>query len=202
ALMTAIFSVVLTSTIGVYFVFNQGLALLPLGLIGLLIILTYSVWLVRNPILCLLAPGLGFGTLMVNGTAFILTGNYSWTAFFASLVPFFLVCNLLLLNQFPDVEADREVGRRNLPILLGKQTSSLIYGVFLLFTYLSILIGVLLNFLPKNSLLGLSTLLLAVPAFMGARTHADTTEKLIPSLGMNVLVNILTPVLVAIGFLL
>lgn len=41
---------------------------------------------------------------MVMGTHFALTGEYSATAGLASLVPFFLVSDLLLLNQFPDVE--------------------------------------------------------------------------------------------------
>jgi 1,4-dihydroxy-2-naphthoate octaprenyltransferase len=152
--------------------------------------------------LCLIAPGLGFGTLMVMGTHFVLTGEYSWTAFIASCVPFFLVSNLLLLNQFPDVEADRSVGRRNYPVLIGRRASSLIYGLFLLLAFVSVIIGVLLAYLPKLSLIGLAALLLALPAFMGAYRHADDIKRLIPSMGLNVLINIIMPVLVAVGLML
>ena len=75
-----------------------------LGLAGLLLVFGYTIWFTRDPYLCLIAPGLGFGPFMVMGTHFVLTGNYAWTAFIASLIPFFLVSNLLLLNQFPDVD--------------------------------------------------------------------------------------------------
>ena len=66
---------------------------------------------------------------MVMGTYYALTGEYTVTSFFASLAPFFLGNCLLLLNQFPDVEVDRTVGRRNLPIVIGKQSSSVDYGI-------------------------------------------------------------------------
>ena len=142
ALGTALITLLITGVIGIYFLRIRGLFLLPLGILGLIVVVAYTPWLARNPILCLIAPGLGFGPLMVMGTDFVLTGQYSWTACIASLVPFFLVNNLLLLNQFPDVEADKSVGRRHFPIVIGRRASSFIYGTFLLLTYLSIVLGV------------------------------------------------------------
>jgi len=188
-----------TGLIGVYFLYIRGLYLLPLGLLGLFLIFVYTPWLTRNAFLCLIAPGLGFGPLMVMGTDFVLTGIYSKTAFIASMVPFFLVNNLLLLNQFPDVEADRNIGRRHFPIIFGKHASALVYGAFLVFTYLSIVVGVVYHYLPKVSLIGLFTLVIAVPAFIGALRYSENEKKLIPYMTMNVVINITTPVLVAIG---
>jgi 1,4-dihydroxy-2-naphthoate octaprenyltransferase len=201
ALSIGLITFALTGLIGLYFLFVRGWALLPLGLLGLIIILTYTIWITRYPVLCLIAPGLGFGPLMVMGTDFVLTGSYSWTAFIASLVPFFLVSDLLLLNQFPDVEADRGVGRRHLPIVVGRKTSSVVYGAFLLLTYVSIAVGVLLGLLPLAGLLGLIPLVLAVPTMVGVYRHAENLEKLMPYLGRNVLLNITTPILLAIGLL-
>ncbi|MFN2112815.1 MAG: prenyltransferase, partial [Anaerolineales bacterium] len=86
--------VALIGGIGIYFAVAVSPAILPLGLLGLLIIYFYTTWITRFPLLCLIAPGLGFGTLMVMGTDFALTGSYSWTSFAASLIPFFLVSNL------------------------------------------------------------------------------------------------------------
>ncbi|MEW6181870.1 MAG: prenyltransferase [Bacillota bacterium] len=199
ALATALITFAVIILIGVYFVWVWGSSLLPLGILGLLTVFAYTPWLTRNPWLCLVAPGLGFGPLMVMGTHFVLTGQYSWTAFIASLVPFFLVSDLLLLNQFPDVEADRGVGRRHFPIVVGNQASSLIYGGILLLAYLSVAAGVYFHYLPKASLIGLFTVLIAVPAFAGAYKHAEQTGKLIPHMGQNVIINIVTPVLVAVG---
>ncbi|MEW6613904.1 MAG: prenyltransferase [Thermodesulfobacteriota bacterium] len=199
ALKTGLITFTITGMIGVYFVYIRGLLLLPLGILGLITIFTYTIWITRYPILCLIAPGLGFGTFMVMGTDFVLTGQYSWTAFIASLVPFFLVSDLLLLNQFPDTEADQSIGRKHFPILVGRQTSSLIYGIFLLSAYLSIIFGVNLGYLPKISLVGLATIVIAVPAFVGAFRHAEDIKKLTPYMGLNVIINIATPVLVATG---
>jgi 1,4-dihydroxy-2-naphthoate octaprenyltransferase len=199
ALATASVSLLIPTLIGLYFLVVRGPAILPIGILGIVLVVTYTTWITQNPILCLFAPGLGFGTLWVMGTNFVLTGGYSWTAFTASLVPFFLVSNLLLLNQFPDVEADRSVGRRHLPILLGRQASSYIYVAFLACTYLSVISGYLLGVLPAWALMGLLTLLLAIPAGLGAVRYNQDIQKLMPAMGMNVLINLLTPLLVAVG---
>jgi len=201
ALNTALITFTITGLIGLFFLYVRGLSLLPLGILGLLIIFAYTTWLTHNPFLCLITPGLGFGPLMVMGTHFVLTGEYSWTAFIASLVPFFLVSDLLLLNQFPDVEADRSVGRKHFPIVVGRQTSSFIYGAFLLLAYLSIVFGVYFEYFPKVSIIGLITIVIAVPTFVGAFRYAENVEKLIPYMGLNVIINIVTPVLVAVGLL-
>jgi 1,4-dihydroxy-2-naphthoate octaprenyltransferase len=200
ALITGLVALAITVVIGVCFAIQRGPGILPLGLAGVLVIIAYTPWLTRRPLWCLVAPGLGFGTLMVMGTHFVFTGQYSWTSFVASLVPFFLVNDLLLLNQFPDMEADRSVGRKHIPILLGPRRSSVIYGLFLAAAYLVILAGVGGGLLPKMSLLGLLTLPLAVPTVIGVYRHANEVPKLVPYLGLNVILNLATPVLVAIGF--
>lgn len=202
ALATAFITLIITGAVGVFFLNVWGLALLPLGLLGLLLLVTYTPWFTRSPFLCLIAPGIGFGTLMVMGTDFVLSGEYSWTAFLASLIPFFLVSDLLLLNQFPDVEADQSIGRLHYPIVIGRQKSSLIYIAFLGLAYVAIIIGVLIDLLPPLSLIGLITLVLAVPTAMRAYRYAEDLENLMPALGMNVLINILTPTLTAVGLLL
>jgi len=130
---------------------------------------------------------------------YALTGHYSWTAFVASLVPFFLVSDLLLLNQFPDVEADQSIGRRHFPILIGRKASSLIYSAFLLAAFLSIGLGAAFGLLPAVCLIGLLGAIIAIPAGINAFRYSDDIGRLSPSLGMNVLLNLVTPVLVGIG---
>lgn len=199
ALTTGLVTLAITAFVGIFFMILRGWAILPLGLLGIVVIYTYTNLLLRNPVASLIAPGLGFGTLMVMGTYFALTGEYTWTAFTASLTPFFLVSNLLLLNQFPDKEADTTVNRRHYPILIGRKASAVIYCAFLAGAYLAIIAGVLVKILPAWALLGLGTLPLAVMAGRTALQHADDIPQLMPALGQNVLINILTPLLMAIG---
>jgi 1,4-dihydroxy-2-naphthoate octaprenyltransferase len=201
ALIIAVTSVSLVVIIGFYFLSVRGPALLPIGALGLFLLIFYTPWIAHHPFLCLVAPGLGFGPFMVMGTHVALTGNYSWTALVASLIPFFLVSNLLLLNQFPDVEADRDVGRKHLPIVIGRRASSLLYAGFLAMTYMALIWGVYNHFLPRASLIGLTTAVLAIPVSLGAYRYAENVKKLIPAMGINVAINILTPILVSIGLI-
>lgn len=201
-LLIAWVSLLITTAVGLYFLSVWGLALLPLGLIGLVLVYIYTTWITRQPFLCLIAPGLGFGTLMVMGAYFVTTGAYSWTAFAASLVPFFLVSDLLLLNQFPDVEADQSVGRRPFPVTLGRAKSARIYVVLLALAYLSVVAGVIAGWLPIPALLALLTLFLAVPVAKIVLQNPDDIEALLPAMGKNVLINILTPLLLALGLFL
>ncbi|MGB5217622.1 MAG: prenyltransferase [Smithella sp.] len=199
ALISGIVTIVLVACIGVYFLMVRGPWILPVGILGLVIIYTYTPLLTRSPFLCLIAPGVGFGPLMVMGTDFILTGHYSWTAAVASLVPFFLVNDLLLLNQFPDVEPDRQFGRDHLLIRIGRPAGARVYVLFLILNYLVIIFGCFFEVLPQGALLGLLTLILAVPVMRGVMRHADDISNLIPFMVKNVIINISTPVLVALG---
>jgi len=199
ALITGLIAFAITALIGIYFLWVRGLWLLPLGVLGLFIIVTYTGWLTKSTFFCLIAPGLGFGPLMVMGTAFVLSGSYSWTSFVASLVPFFLVSDLLLLNQFPDMEADKGVGRRHIIIVMGKKAGVRVYGVFLAGAFAAIIFGYLLGLFPLGSLLALAALVIAIPTVIGVSKYKDDIPKLMPYMGRNVVINILTPVLLAIG---
>jgi 1,4-dihydroxy-2-naphthoate octaprenyltransferase len=200
AFITGIVGLAVVAAIGAIFTIQRGWGIVPLGLLGMLVIYIYTFWLLKFPFLSLISPGLGFGTLVVMGTDFVLTGSFSFPGFLVSLVPFFLVNNLLLLNQFPDVEADRTTQRRHYPITIGRKASAKIFISFYALAYLVILVGVVIFHTPYLSLLGLLTLVLAIPAGLCALRNAVDIPKLMPALGQNVLVNILTPVLVAIGF--
>lgn len=199
ALAISVGSLAGTALIGLYFVWLHGWQLLPLGIFGLVLVVTYTIWWVNNPLMCLIAPGLGFGVLMVMGAHFALTGQYSVSSFVASLPLTCMTSNLLLLNQFPDVEADKQVGRRHFPIAFGRQASVRLYGVLLLVCYGSIAAGVAGGWLPPATLVTLVTALIGWRIYRFAGQHADDIPALIPSMGLNVVINLLMPLLLAAG---
>jgi len=201
ALWTTIGTALVTTAIGVYFTLVVGWPILLIGVIGMIVILTYTKWLNKQPLLCLLSPGLGFGILMVLGTFYVLTGSITWAAVLASFIPFFLVSNLLLLNQFPDVEADATVGRKHYPILIGRKSSAVIYVTFLAATYLAIILGVALKIIPAWTLLGLLSAVISLPTARNVLRNAENIPALVPSMIQNVLLNLVTPLLMGIGFL-
>jgi 1,4-dihydroxy-2-naphthoate octaprenyltransferase len=187
--------------IGGYFIYAQGPLIIPVGVAGIITVYFYTTYITKSPLLCAIAPGLGFGPLMVMGTYFALTGTYSLAAGLASLVPGFLVSNLLLLNQFPDVEADASVSRRHFPISIGLARSSLIYAFLVLAAYLALIISVEAGKLPDLALLGLVTLPLGVLVVMGVRKYHNQIEHLVPIMGRNVMLTLFFPMLMAIGII-
>jgi len=174
-------------------------ALLVLGGLGLLLVPAYTPWLTRRPLLCLLAPGLGFGPLMVLGTQLALAGHASPAAGLAAVVPWCQVSGLLLLNQFPDVAADRAVGRRHLPLLWGRPRAARLLAGLLATAAAVLLLGSLAGALPRGAWLGLLTTPLAWAVARGALRHADDLPALLPTLGRNVALTLLTPALMALG---
>lgn len=201
-LQIGIITAVLSAIIGIILAIVVGPWLLLIAAPGLLVVLLYTPWINKVPFLCLIAPGFGFGISIVIGTEYVLTKTVTWTGFLASLIPFFLVNNLLLLNQFPDAEADVTVGRKNYPIIIGKHRSAIIYISFLAATYAVILFGVIFRFFPFACLLGLLTGALAIPTCSRVLQYAEDSPKLLSAQGLNVIIVLVTPVLTGIGFML
>jgi len=198
----AVISLAITVVIGFYFLWLRGWELLPIGILGVLSVYFYTTKITHSPLLCLIVPGLAFGPLMINGAYYALSGQYSPAVFSTSLIVFFLVNNLLLLNQFPDREADKNAGRCHLPILIGGKKSAWVYAAFSVAAYVILVADVLLAYLPFYSLIGLLSLFLAIPAAVMAVCYFDDIEKLKIALALNVAVTLSTPVLVAIGIVL
>ena len=181
----AVGCLILGGVIGVYFVLTTGWMLLPLIAVTALTIYFYTThlshWFVGE-----VFAGLHFGPLMVLGGHFIQTGRYGVSALASGIVPGILVGTLLFLNEFPDVEADREGGRRNVVIHLGLAKSSKIYVLLIASTYMWILACVLLGLMPVTMLVTFVTLPLALKAARGVLRDYGDVERLIPSMGSNV----------------
>lgn len=189
------------AVIGVYFVIVQGWGLVPVILLGGVFAYFYTPYISRWRV-GEVSAGLGLGSLVVLGAYFVQTGQYTWEVIVASLAPGFLTTNLLLLNEFPDVEADMQVGRRNLVMALGKSRAAWLYASLLVCTYLSIVLGVVFGLMPWPVLVALLTVPLAMKAIRGALQHYDDIPPLVPALGANVLTILGTDALLAVGYVL
>jgi 1,4-dihydroxy-2-naphthoate octaprenyltransferase len=200
-LFVGLFSLALTGAIGLYLLSQRSAALLPFGLAGLVLVATYTPWIIRSPWLCLVAPGLGFGVLIVVGTQVVLTGAPRPLTWLVSLVPFFLVNNLLLLNQYPDMEADARVGRRHVPVVYGVTVGNLVYGLFAFAAY--VLVGwlVFAGLIPVLGFIGLIPMVFALAALGGAIRYGARIGEHPRYLAANVAAAVLTPLLLAFAML-
>ncbi|QEP42280.1 prenyltransferase [Ectothiorhodospiraceae bacterium BW-2] len=193
-------AVAVTVVLGLWFVLHQGWPLLVIGAVGLALIVLYSRYLTRSPWLCLLAPGIGFGPVIVLGTTLLLTGAMTVNALLLSLITLFLVSNLLLLNQYPDIEADRAAGRYHLLIAYGTRTGAQIYTLLMGLAYATLLYAIVTGRLPLGTLLGLVTLPLALSAVRAVWRWHEEVAQLQSHLWKNVVVVVGTPLLISAGF--
>jgi 1,4-dihydroxy-2-naphthoate octaprenyltransferase len=183
--------------VGVYFLTIVGTKLIPILAVGALAVFFYSEFLARAYVGELFA-GLGLGALPVIGTALVQTGDYDALAVAASLPAFFMTFNLLFLNEFPDEQADREGGRRNLVLLLGRPKAAMLYALFGILVPVSLIVAVALDYLPMLSLIAMlpSLILLPKPLSWAFRQPRDPVP--IPALGANVIWNLSTNVVLAL----
>jgi 1,4-dihydroxy-2-naphthoate octaprenyltransferase len=152
-----------------------------------------------------LFAGISLGSLVVVGTFVALTGSYSVSllnlipieVWLLSIPPGILTALLLFLNEFPDLEADKQGGRNHLLIRFGRNIGAYIYTAGALITYIIIIL------LP---LAGISSYwiyiaLLPLPlVFVNIRTtlkYNSDIARLIPALGGNVIAILVTDLLLA-----
>ena len=139
---------------------------------------------------------------MVLGVYFTQTGGYSPIAVIVTIVAGILIANLLFLNEFPDVHADKIGRRKHLPVILGRKTSAKIYSISTAIVYALIVGAVIAKILPLLALVSLATLPLSAKAIQGTLKYHSTIERLVPYMGINVLIVLLTPLLLSIGIVL
>lgn len=195
ALALGLTLLLLTGLIGLWLSWRTGPGLLPVGIAGVLLVAGYSPWITRNRWLSLLAPGTGFGLLMLLGSQRVLAGEYTAAGLAAGVVLWALINNLLLLNQLPDCDADRRVGRDNLALRYGPALARRVYAANWLLALLVLLLAVLAGWLPVASLLALPAFALGLHSLWLGRPDGD----LLLALRSNVLQSLLVPGLMALG---
>lgn len=199
ALMLAVVTLILVVGIGLYLTWQLGLQALWIGIPGVFLVYAYTQYLQRWPLLCLLAPGLGFGLLMFVGAVWAFGAQPTAGTGIIAAILLLLCSNLLLLNQFPDIEADSQVGRRHLPILLGLARSARLFAAFYLLVYLLLCAAVWLGILPWFCL----SMLLTLPVFLllwhKLSTAIRQNSDLVPALALNVLLVHLCPLLLLLA---
>lgn len=198
-LVAALAALALVVLIGLYFLWLRGWPIVVLGVAGLLLVITYTGWITRSPWLCLLAPGLGFGPIMILGVQLALGGSPDTATVVLALLVLLLVSELLLINQIPDAGADRKVGRRHLPIVLGEQKAAWIVAILLLGAYLLLAGALWLGLLPMACALAGLTLPAALWVSWRLPRVLDRPEQLPLVLGVNVASLLLTLALLALG---
>jgi 1,4-dihydroxy-2-naphthoate octaprenyltransferase len=146
--------------------------------------------------------GIGFGPVIVLGAYYIQAQRLSYLPLIASIPIGILILLVLLINEFPDQEADKKTGKHTLTVVLGKKSAAGLYVVLLLFVYLTTLLFVIAHILPKLSLICFFTVPLAVKAAKIILANWNVTNKLIPASSATIALHLFFGLLLTLSFVL
>ena len=182
--------------IGLWFLHQLGWVFLPFVAVGAVAVLAYTDVLLRLGVGEVFA-GIGLGLGPVLGAALVQDGQLGKAAVAASLPAFFMTFNLLLLNEFPDEEADRAGGRRHLVILLGRPVAARVYAIAAIAVPVTIAVSVVTSVLPLAALLAIVPSLLVARPLRWALAQPDDPVP-VPALAANVIWNLSTNAVLAL----
>jgi len=188
--------------LGIFLIFERGLPLLWIGLIGVLSVYFYSAPpLLHSVGLGEITIGLNYGILAVAGSYFVQTQDYSATAFFASLPMAGFAAAILYINQFPDFEPDRSAGKRNWVVRLGRERAKTYYNYLILGSFSLLLLGIALQYLPIWTGLSFIILPLGLKAIQVLKENYQQKQALIPAIQNTIALHSLMGLLLTIIFL-
>ena len=127
-----------------------------------------------------IAVGVCYGPLIAAGTYVVQRGTLPVSAFLLGVPLGLLIAAFLWINEFPDYDADRASGKRNMVVRLGRRRASRVFvvGLCTAFAFQALLP---LAGLPKGVWLGLVAVLPAWGAARIALAHPETTARLVPA---------------------
>jgi 1,4-dihydroxy-2-naphthoate octaprenyltransferase len=129
----------LTFLLGLYLVYSVGLLILWVGIFSIFAGIIYT----AGPF-PLAYNGLGdifvfvfFGIIGTMGTFYLHTQEISLLSFFVSIPVGALITNILVVNNYRDIEEDREANKKTLAVILGRTFSRWQFIFLILFSYMT-----------------------------------------------------------------
>ena len=186
---------------GLLLAVQTGGGVILLGAAGLLLAWAYSA-----PPLKLMSRGLGEPTvalvwfLVVIGADYVQRRQFFIIPASAAAGFAFMVAALLLINGFPDAQADARVGKRTLVVRLGATPAALLYASLVLSAHAWLALSVWLLIPPMPALWGLVSLPLSLAALGWLWTHRHHPTRLKPALALTVVATLLHGLGMAWGF--
>jgi len=183
-LVLAIVLLAAGSFIGIYLALKVSLLLFLIGGAGLASGIFYS----APPVffagrgLGELIVGLDFGLLTVLGSFIAQTGGAAPGPVFASLPLSLLISAILYLNEFPDVEADKVCGKRNLVVRLSPGRAATGFYVIIFSAYICLIIGIVLGYLPVAAIAALLSGPLALRSAAILKANPGAGTALVPAI--------------------
>ncbi len=120
---------VAAALLGVLLLVEKGTMILWFGLAGVALAVFYSLGPVKLSSIGLgeLSVGVAFGVIPVTGAAWLQSGIIDTSVTLFSIPISLWVTAILLINEVPDINADRGAGKGTLPVRFGLDVTAVIY---------------------------------------------------------------------------
>jgi len=191
--------------IGIYLnLMTKGNIVLVIGLSGAFLCYFYTAAPLKlgyTPIGELLT-GLCAGPFIIYGSFYVQAQELILEPLLISIPLAFSAGLILFINEFPDYEADRKVGKKNIVILLGKKKAVKVYFLLQGFIYILVLSGIISRILPVYSFLVFLTFPLYMRAVKIAGKNYDKITELLPANGSTIAIHLLLGILLCWSFVL
>lgn len=204
-LYASLLAFVLGSAIGFYLNYLLGTnVILVLGAIGVFLGFFYTAkpFRIGYGTLGELAVGIGFGPLMVLGSHYVQAQYLSLKVFLISLPLGILIALVLFINEFPDYQADKAAGKRNLVVILGKKRAVILYHILLTSVYIVIIYLVVFKLAPAATLIVFLSLPFAFKAFKVSKMNFEKVYELVPANAATIGLHSMIGLLLCLGFML
>ncbi len=174
---------VFTIAAGFFLTQSRGLPVLAFGIVGVFCAFFYT----APPIsfghhsLGEIAMLICFGPVIGLGAFYVQAQTLTWSAFLATLPMGIMLFSMIVINEIPDFEDDRQAGKLTLVARFGKQAGVKLYVASWVCTYGIIMSAVALRFIPTFALVALASAPLVYTSIETLRANVENPLGLAPA---------------------
>ena len=186
------------------FYYKTGPLTIPLGVVAIFIGYFYTARPIKLAYRGLGEPAIWFscGWLATFTGYYLQTGHFDAVTTLAALPGATSVFLLILMNEVPDINSDRAVGKKTLAVRLGREKTAILYSLALILCYLNIVAIIFFGVPAITGFLSIVLVPLIVWNVKTIKQHGLVKTEILESLSLRtMLIDHLITIIYTVGFI-
>lgn len=143
-----------------------------------------------------------FGPLMILTSYYVQSGlNNFFSALLISIPIGLFAAAIVEINQFPDFNADKKTGKKNLIVRFGLDKGRFLYILGLFTAYFLLILSVYLKIISYWGLLIIISIFIAMKAIKVLFENYEQPLKLAPACGLTIILHLINGIIVILGII-
>jgi len=147
-----------------------------------------------------LLVGVNLGPLVVCGSYYVQAQTVSLGSLVASVPVGLLIAAVLYINELPDYQPDKAVGKRTIVVMLGKKRAPQVYYLLISSAYIAVVVAIAAGIAPCLVLITMFTFPVAWKAMKITGANHGDTSSLIPAMGRTIFIHLAFGALLSVGY--